>query len=206
VSKHATTKTIVLSPAAQQVFRRIKRNKQLHGDLKAIAQASPRHDYIGPNAAVMAMAERLGFKTFDLAIAEVRCAKVMTFIVVPFGVWNDKMLREKVFELRRMARREGHQSMLVPQGVLQREPRLSNSRLVSRSARLRLDATGMMSVLTYLIENGASSVSELASLITSVDPIGAIFGMLASGDIEIDMGKPISPSTMVDLGHRHSGH
>lgn len=194
---------IPTSPAAQQVFRRIKRNERLHSDIKSLARASGDHDYIGANAPVEAMAARLGFKSFDLAIADIRCSTIVTFIVVPFAIWQDKVLRGRAIKLRSEAKSAGHHVILVPQAVLQREPRLSNARLVSRSAKLRLDATGVMSVLGHLVEHGASPVSELAELLTHFDPIGAIFGMLVNGDISIDMSEPITPMTLVDLGKRY---
>jgi len=180
--------------------RRIQRNVRLHQQLKDLITACSACRYIGGNPIVEAIAEGLGFAPHDLAIIDVKVnRRIVTLVVVPPHIWNSSYPSAKVIDLRFQAREAGQAAVIVPQGVVEREPRLGNSQLLARTANIKIDATCRMSVLAYLIEHGASCLSELAELVKHPDPFGAVLSMVATGAIALDLHKPITPYTPVDI-------
>lgn len=180
--------------------RHIKRNVKLHQQIRDLIRANPACKYIGGNAPVEALAARLGFMPHDLAIADVKIGRrVLTLICVPHRIWDRAYPSAKVIDLRFQARQEGHAAILVPQSVVEREPRLGNSQLLARTKSVTLDATCRMAVLAHLIENGASCLSELAGLVKHADPFGAVLQLVTTGAVSIDLDKCITPYTMVDI-------
>ncbi len=180
--------------------RHIKRNMKLHQQIRDLISANPACKYIGGNAPVEALASRLGFMPHDLAIADVKIGRrILTLICVPHRVWDNPLPSALVIDLRVKARLAGHVAILVPQAVVEREPRLGNSQLLARTARIKVDATSRMAVLAHLIENGASCLSELAGLVTHPDPFGAVLQLVTTGAIALDLNTCITPYSMVDI-------
>lgn len=180
--------------------RHIKRNVKLHNQIHDLITANPACRYIGGNVAVEAIAARLGFMPHDLAIADVRIGRrIVTLICVPHRIWDQPFPSAKCIDLRFQAREAGHAAILVPQAVIEREPRLGNSELLARTAKIRVDATSRMAVLAHLIDNGPSCLSELAGLVNHPDPFGAVLHLVTSGAIGINMGECITPYTMADI-------
>lgn len=181
-------------------IRHIKRNVRLHRQIRDLASAHPKSSYIGGNASVENMAAHLGFEPHDLAIADIRLAgKVVTIICVPYRIWNRPYSMGRVIDLRFQARFAGHAAILVPQGIIDREPRLGNSRLLAGTAKVKVDATSRMVVLGHLIENGPCSLAELASLVPHNDPFGAVLHLVTAGAISIRTDRCISPCSMVEI-------
>lgn len=196
---HIATPAPTIAPRDHRRTRHIKRNVKLHSQIRDLITANAACRYIGGNFAVEAIANRLGFLPHDLAIADVRIGRrIITLIVVPHRIWDRAFPSAKCIDLRFQARQEGYAAILVPQAVIEREPRLGNSRLLARTATIKVDATSRMLVLAHLIENGASCIFELAGLIQHQDPIGAILHLVTTGVIAIDMGNCITPYTMAD--------
>src|SRR5690606_20539702 len=120
-------------------------------------------------------------------IADVKIGRrIVTLICVPHRIWDRTFPSAKCIDLRFQARRAGYNAILVPQAVIEREPRLGNSQLLARTANIRVDATSRMAVLAYLIDNGASCLSELAVLVNHQDPFGAVLHLVSTGAIAID--------------------
>jgi hypothetical protein len=205
----ATPNTTIQSNKPVVDFRRarqIKRNVKLHKQIKDLITANPTCRYVGGNQTVENIAARLGFQPHDLAIADVKIGRrVVTLIVLPHRIWDRPFPAAKAIDLRFQAREAGHAAILVPQSVIEREPRLGNSQLLARTATIKVDATARMAVLAHLIENGASCIFELAGLIRHQDPIGAILHLVTTGVIAIDMGSCITPYTMADIASPHTG-
>ncbi len=179
--------------------RHIKRNLRLHQQIRDLISANPACKYIGGNAPVEALAARLGFQPHDLAITDVKIERrILTLICVPHHVWNQAYPSAKVIDLRFQARQAGHAAVLVPQAVVEREPRLGNSQLLARTRAVTLDATSRMAVLAHLIENGASCLSELAELVKHPDPFGAVLQLVTTGAVTIDLEKCITPFSLMD--------
>jgi hypothetical protein len=190
-------------PTSPKDFRRtrhIKRNVKLHHQIRDLITANSHCKYIGGNKPVEAIAAKLGFQPHDLAIADVKIGKrIVTMICVPHRAWDTPYTAAKSVELRVEARMAGYNAILVPQAVVEREPRLGNSQLLARTAKFKVDATTRMAVLHYLIEHGPSCLSELADIVTHIDPFGAVLHLATTGAVEIDLEQCITPYTMVDI-------
>lgn len=195
-----------MSPRDFRHTRHIKRNVKLHHQIRDLISANPACRYIGGNSAVEAIAARLGFLPHDLAIADLKIGRrIITLVCVPHRIWDQAFPSAKVIDLRFQAREAGHAAVLVPQAVIEREPRLGNSQLLARTASIKVDATSRMLVLAHLIENGSSCLSELAGLIQHADPFGAILHLVTTGVIAIDMKWCITPYTMANIASPQPG-
>lgn len=180
--------------------RHIKRNVKLHQQLRDLIAANPECRYIGGNAAVEYIAARLGFEPHDLAIVDVKVGRrIVTLIAVPHRIWDRAFPSAKAIDLRFQAREAGYAAVLVPQAVVEREPRLSNSQLLARTTGIKVDATARMIVLAHLIENGACCLTELAGLLDHPDPFGAILHLVTTGAIALDIERCVTPYSMIDI-------
>lgn len=192
------------SLASNRDFRRvrhIKRNMQLHRQVRDLVGAYTDATYVGPNPAVEALAAGLGFEAHDLCVTEIRFgARLITLIVVPHHVWRRPERMARAIQLRDLARCAGSECILVPQGLVERQPRLGNASLLGVvGSAVRVGATDRMRVLAHLIENGDCALGELAALVEHRDPYGAILHLAASGVVRIDLYRCISPTTMIGL-------
>lgn len=195
-----TPATLTMSHRDFRRTRHIQRNLKLHQQIRDLISANPACRYIGGNSPVEAIAARLGFAPHDLAIVDVKIGRrIVTLVVVPHRIWDRSFPSAKAIDLRFQAREAGHAAILVPQAVVEREPRLGNSQLLARTTNIKVDATSRMVVLAHLIEHGACCLSELADLVDHSDPFGVMLHMVTTGAIAIDLGKPITPYTMVDI-------
>jgi hypothetical protein len=195
-----------IAPRDYRRARHIKRNLKLHNQVRDLITANPACSYIGGNSAVEHITYRLGFMPHDLAIADAKIGRrIITLIVVPHRIWDQAYPSSMCIELRNQARNAGYAAVLVPQAVIEREPRLGNSQLLARTAKIKLDATSRMAVLAHLIDHGASCLVELAELIEHRDPMGAILHLVTTGVLTIDMGSCITPYTMADIASPHIG-
>jgi hypothetical protein len=180
--------------------RHVRRNARLHQQLKDLITANPSCHYIGGNSGVERIAASAGFESHELAIADVRIGRrIVTLICVPHRIWDQSLPSARALDLRFQAREAGHAAILVPQAVVEREPRLGNSQLLARTVKIKVDATSRMAVLAYLIENGASCLAELAGLIDHSDPFGAVLHMITTGAIALNIEQCITPYSLVDI-------
>jgi hypothetical protein len=202
-ARHTASTTTIAAGASIQDHRRtrqIKRNVKLHQQLRDLISANPACRYIGGNSAVEHIAGRVGFEPHDLAIADVKIGRrVVTLICVPHRIWDRAFPSAKAIDLRFQARQAGHAAILVPQAVVEREPRLGNSQLLARTVNIKVDITSRMIVLAHLIEHGACCLSELAGLINHADPFGAVLHLVTTGAIALNIEHCITPYSMVDI-------
>ena len=206
---HDLTATSPPAAVLTKDFRRtrhIKRNIKLHGQIRDLVTASPACRYIGGNAGVEAIAARLGFQPHDLAITDIKIKRrIVTLICVPHRIWDTAYPSAKVVDLRFQARNAGYAAVLVPQAIVEREPRLGNSQLLARTGKIKVDATSRMAVIAHLIEHGACCLSELAELVRDhPDPFGAVLHLVTTGVIAIDIGQCITPYTLADIASPRS--
>lgn len=196
-------------PRAQD-FRRLRhidRNTRLREQIIDLVRAYRRSEYIGGNAMVETMAQEIGFEPHDLCICDIRInGRLVTLICVPHNVWNRPYAMGRVIDLRFRARKAGYDVVLVPQGVVERQPRSDNATMLRRLAKVRVDATTRMIVLAHLIENGDCALAELADLIEHPDPFGAVLHLAAVGAVSIDITQCITPYTMVGLPDPHASN
>jgi hypothetical protein len=181
-------------------YRHIKRNLRLLRQIRDLINAYPSGKYIGGNEPVETLARQLGFEPHDLAIADARVdRRILTLICVPHHIFKQPHRLSHAIELRSLSRQAGFSAVIVPQGFVEREPRLGNAQLMAGTARIKVDATTRMTVLAYLIENGGCCLSEIAALIEHPDPFGAVLQLAGTGAVSIDMSASISPYSVVDV-------
>lgn len=180
--------------------RHIDRNTRLRRQIRDLIAAHPPFRYLGTNTAVECIAHRLGFEPHDMVIADVHLyRRTVALIVVPHRLWNRPYCMGRLIDLRHQSRQSGHDAILMPQSIVEREPRLSNSTLIAGAARVQVNSTARMSVLAYLIENGPSCLSELAELVDHKDPFGCVLQLASAGIVGLDMSKAITPTSIVDI-------
>lgn len=187
--------------------RRVRRNLKLHRQVRDLITANAACRYIGGNAAVEKIAADCGFEPHDLAVADVKVGRrVITLICVPHRIWDRTTPSTAAIAVRMKARNAGYSAVLVPQAVVEREPRLGNSELLARTATITVDATSRMRVLAHLIENGTCCLSELAALLDHRDPFGAVLHMVVTGALALNIGQCITPYSMVDIASPCTHH
>lgn len=200
---HSANSNVCLRRRTGSEFRRLRhidRNTRLRQQIVDLVRAHHRSDYVGANAAVEAMAHEAGFEPHDICICNIRIqGRLVTLVCVPHGIWNRPYAMGRVIDLRFRARKAGHNVVLVPQSVVERQPRSDNAAMLRRLATVRIDSTSRMIVLAHLIENGDCALAELADLIEHPDPFGAVLHLAAVGAISIDINHCITPYTMVGL-------
>lgn len=174
-------------------FRRLKRNTL------SIIIASPSIALLEPDKLVSGLAAGVGLDSRQLVILRVIVGVTpVTLVVVPATCWNSPADRLKLFELKSAAAFMGHRAVLVPEGIVQRQPRLNNCQLIEKSD-VHVTADQRVSVMAYLIENGPTALIDLAKAMRHDMPVAAILHLAADGVVAIDNGRTIGPYTTVEL-------
>lgn len=126
-------------------------------------------------------------------------ANVMTIIVVPGGIWHEKLPMLRIRAIKRERSAATRRVCIIPESVVHRQPRLSNSQYISNAAQVWVPPEDRMAVLLHLIENGYSTVIDCAREVKSAPPVAAVFQMISDGTLMIDLDKPILPHSRIDL-------
>lgn len=192
------------APASHVVHqRRVLRNSRLKQQLRDLVAAYTSARFLGSCAPLEELAALAGFLPHELAIVEAKLGKqVIAIVCVPFGGWSRPEFMHRVFSLRAKARAQGHQVVVVSQGIVDRQPRLGNASIIGVAGRrVTVGSTARMAVLAHLVEHGDCPISELAALIQTdhKDPYGAILNLVANDVLKIDLRRCISPSSLVGL-------
>lgn len=197
----ALTPTAPASGEHHRRHRQIRGNLRLHRQIRDLVQAYTEATYLGENRTVDELSFQLGFEPQDLCICDIRLkSRLVTLIVVPHQGRRRREAMPRLIDLRHQARTAGFHAILIPQTVVERQPRLGNASLLGMVASgVKVDATARMVILGHLIENGDCAISELAALIKHDDPYAAILHLAAVGALKIDLRRVISPSTLVGL-------
>lgn len=191
-----------ISPAARASHeRRVHRNHRLKRELRDLVNAYTSARFLGSGRFVEDMAAKAGIHSHELCIVDVLLrGATVTIVCVPYGGWTRPEFMERVHALRIGAKAQGRRVVVVPQGIVDRQPRLGNASIIGVAGkRVTVDATARMTVLAHLVENGDCSLSDLASLLDHPDPYGAILNLISQDVLRIDLRRCISPSSLVGL-------
>ncbi|WP_338609804.1 hypothetical protein V6617_06305 [Pelagibacterium nitratireducens] len=126
-------------------------------------------------------------------------ANVMTIIVVPGSIWHEPLPMLRIRAIKRERHGNNRRTCIIPESVVHRQPRLSNSQYISNAAQVWVPPEDRMAVLLHLIENGYSTVIDCAREVKSAPPVAAVFQMISDGTLMIDLDKPILPHSRIDL-------
>lgn len=175
-------------------FRRLARN------VETMIAVHPRLYDLGYDDVVEHLADQLGFGKHDLSIHRVLIARrKRTLVCVPERLSGPEP-RGKLIALKRASHEAGHRIVLVWERFVQRQPRLSNMRMIEQATALRIRAEDRIAILVHLLENGGySTVIDCAEACSHEAPIPLILHLVADGVLSIDMNKPIGPNTRVDM-------
>lgn len=184
----------------RRAARIVDRNQRLHRRLRQLVVAHPHTTYIGGNFHVEDLAREIGFAASDLAIADIRVGRtIVTLACAPSRIWCGAFSKQLLMELKRRASAAGHRLVLVPQTFVDREPRAANAEMVAGTASIRASSTDRMALYGYLIENGPSSLADLAGEVDHPRPFDCVLSLVSIGVLSIDMSRPITPNSIMDI-------
>lgn len=170
----------------------------MHRWIRDLVGAYTRATYFGENGVLGHVAVNLGLEPDDLVLCNLLLdRRLVTLIVIVGDGRGNPVTMARVMDLRHQAKKLGYRGVLVPEGVVARQPRLRNASLLGQvAARVEVDPTSRMIVLTHLAENGACSLGELAALLTHPDPFGAVLHLTTTGALSVDrqLSAPVAPS------------
>lgn len=173
---------------------------KLGRSLTALALAHFRCPLRSSSGIVEEQAEDLGLDERDFAAVHVRVDKrAVVLAAIPSRIWHSSDAMALLHELKARCSLLGEHVVLVPEGFIGRQPRLDNAMLLRGARDVIMPISDRMSVLQHLIENGNSSIMELATCIRHPDPISAIMGMVTSGLLDMDLDRPIAPYSVVSM-------
>jgi hypothetical protein len=181
--------------------RPVRRDLELHRRIRDLVGTYTRATYFGENRVLGHVAVNLGLEPDDLVLCDLLLdRRLVTLIVIMGDGRGNPVTMARVMDLRHQAKKLGYRGVLVPEGVVARQPRLRNASLLGQvAARVEVDPTSRMIVLTHLAENGDCSLGELAALLTHPDPFGAVLHLATTGALRVDLRRAISPSTSISL-------
>lgn len=186
------------APAPEQKVDRSFVVRRLHKNATTLLAAHPRTTHLGPDDLVENLASSLGFETVDLAILRVMVGpNRYTLICAPERIWNGR--KRGLLELKRVAAAAGRNCVLVPEGAIQRQPRLGTARTIEEASGVEVTMEQRMDVLVHLIEHGYSTLFDCACAIRHPSPFSAILHLVALGVIKMRSAGRLSPETRIDL-------
>lgn len=187
-------------PPTQVAIDRTLEVRRLRKNLMTLVLTSRTVVNSGNASLVENLALLAGFRPEDLVILPIRgFGEGFHVVSAPTSVWRNDY--ELILDLKHKAAEAGAKVILVPPTYIQREPRLGNSRLVADAFHVSLTGEDRMSVFLHLIENGGYSTFQdcAMAVVNSEAPYSCVLSMAGMGLIDIDLCKPITPNTRVDL-------
>jgi hypothetical protein len=175
-------------------IRRLARNVQ------TLIAAHPKTMPLGRDDLVEHLADTHGLGRFDVSIHRVCVgSQIRTLICVPERIARHAQSRAMLIALKHAAADAGHRSVLVHERFVQRQPRLSNMRLIEHAQDIAVRAEDRMAILMHLVEHGYSTIIDCAGVVSHASPIALVLHLVADGVLSIRTDKPIGPNTRVDL-------
>lgn len=181
-------------------IRRLRRNAV------SLISAHPSMQILCIDRFVTGLATGIGLDPDSLVILRVLVELTpVTLVVVPNPIWTSPGEHARLIELKETAAFAAHRCVLVPEGFIQRQPRLDNARLIEASGATAVTADQRISLLAYLVSNGTSPLADCAAAIRHDTPAAAVLQMAASGIVTLrDDGRHIGPDTLVALPDAHA--
>jgi hypothetical protein len=174
-------------------LRRLARN------ITTMITAHPRTTALGHDDIVEHIADQQGLGRALSIHRIVIGQRIRTLIGVPDRVQRHKASRVQLLALKHAAAAAGHPVILVPESFIQRQPRLSNLRMIEEASGVVVRAEHRIAVLMHLVETGHSTIIDCAAVVHHDTPISLLLRLVADGVIRISTNRPIGPHTRVDL-------
>jgi hypothetical protein len=187
----------ILAPEQSSAQRRAE---ELGRSLTALAVAHFRCPLRPSSGIVARQAEDLGLDERDFAVVHVSVdRRRVALAAIPSRLWHDSDAMALFRELKAACAILGEHVVLVPEGFINRQPRLDNAMLMAGSRHIVVPIGDRMSILEHLLENGSATLSELASGLRHPDPVNAIMAMVTGGLLDMNLDRPIMPTTIVTM-------
>lgn len=147
-------------------------------------------------------AGRLGLEVgSDFAVVHVRIGdRNAALVAIPSRHWRSKDTMVPFYRLKATSHWQGETVVLIPEAFVTREPRCSNSLMIAASRGTNMSVSDRMAILEHLIEFESATLSELGGMIAHPDPISAVLSLVVEGLIDIDLDRPILPTSPVSMG------
>lgn len=169
---------------------------------RVLAMALPNVELIGDCPDAASIGDWIGLNRSDYVALDARVAgRATTLLCVPSRSWHCGETMEMLTSLRELLAVVDRRVVLVPESFIRRQPRLSNAALIAGSSHAGITASDRMRILAVLIEEDSATVLELASLVHSCDPVSSILRLVCEGSLQIDLERPILPTSLVRIGH-----
>lgn len=162
--------------------------------------ADSRVRYRGVDHVIVALAENAGFERFDLTICRVAFQRrTISLIIAPRRLWHTAEGKSQLLLLKREARRLSIRCILVSEGALKKEPRLTNARLIADTSNTQLSYSQRFRVEMYVLATVFPvSLSECAALLPEHDdPVSAVLSLVRAGVLFIPLDTMIGPESLV---------
>lgn len=174
--------------------RLVSRTLEMTTDLRRLTKVFPGTQVIGPDPMVETFERLFRLSDHGLAILRIRySSRPLTVIGVSAHAWHCPATRASLFGLKRACTRVGRRIVLIPPGVLQRQPRLDCARWVASCAGVRTTAAERNAVLIEVKTAATPSLSSAAAVLKRTDATSAVLSLVAQGLLEIDLAQPIGP-------------
>ena len=168
--------------------------------LDAVLIVTPVVTAITLDPVVEALEPCLGLGSAGLVSRRVRVAdgRRLTVVGVPGSVWRSTA-KTALLTLKAAAARVGRRVLLVPEGALDREPRMSDALLVAGCAGLAVAPADRLSLGAALIAaSGSLPLADAAECMARADdPVAAVLSLFAGRVVGLDLGRPLGPESRV---------
>jgi len=174
--------------------------RRLQKNLMALVQTNSTLSISHAPSPVVEMAGLDGWRDTELVILQVRLARQEIHLVTaPHAVWRQHISR--LVKLKTRAGHKGLKVVLVAPAYIQREPRMSNVRMLEDAWHIHVTAEDRMAVFVHILDNGGySTLQDCAEVMSSTDtPFSCVLSMVSMGLLEMDLNKPFKPEARVDL-------
>jgi hypothetical protein len=155
---------------------------------------------IARDPVVEALEQPFGLGSAGLVSRRVRVAdgRRLTVVGVPSSVWGETA-KAALLTLKSAAAQVGRRVLLVPEGALDREPRMSDALLVAGCSGLAVSPTDRLSLGLALIEAGGSLplVDAAECMARADDPVAAVLALVAGRVVGLDLGQALGPESRV---------
>lgn len=156
---------------------------------------------VGADPGVEALVRPLGLAEAGLVIRRVRIldGRSVTVTAVPAITWVRPDGRDRVLALKRAARTAGRRVVLVPEGTLDRDPRMADALLIAGCAGARVAPGDRLALTIALMQAGGSMpLADAAELmVRSHDPVAAVLALVAGRVVGLDLRGPVGPDSQV---------
>jgi hypothetical protein len=188
------------SPARQRAKRHRKEAERTRANLHTLLAADARVRRRGPDHIVTDLSADVGFERHDLIIVRIAIERrSITLVIAPRRIWHRQEQRERLLLLKQFSRNVGRRVVLVPETVLRREPRRSNSLTVTAAARVAMSLSQRLRLSVAVLSCGGSVTLRdcLELLPEHEDPAGAVLAMVHARLLYLPLDQPITPESLV---------